>query len=191
MKILIAALFLAAILAWVFYARRQSAAQGSPGIALGNALPDFDCLLEDGQTVSSSSLKGTKSVLLFVRGSWCPFCSAQVKALTDHYRKITESGGRLIIVTTKPLDTTKRVAEMFEVQFEFWLDGDLAAAESLDLLDEETIPDRFSEEFGRRMLLPTVLVTDRDNMIRYSYRSSKPSDRPEPDKFMSVFEQIA
>ena len=39
-------------------------------------------------------------------------------------------------------------------------------------------------------MLPTVIVTDRDNVIRYSYRSSKPSDRPPPSRFMPVFESL-
>ncbi|MEM7612384.1 MAG: redoxin domain-containing protein [Pseudomonadota bacterium] len=190
MKIYLALALLAAIIVWVIMARRQSRANNQ-AIALGHTLPSFSCVLEDGSEVSSDSLRGGKSVLLFVRGSWCPFCSEQVQSLTDHYRKITEEGGRLIIVTRRPLDTTKRVAEQFAVKFEFWLDSDLSAAQTLNLIDGEEIPDRFHEDFGRRTILPTVLVTDRDNAIRYSYRSAKPSDRPDPSKFMSVFESIA
>ena len=128
---------------------------------------------------------------MFVRGSWCPFCSTQVQALTYHYRKITQDGGKLIIVTRTPLDTTRRVADQFKVEFEFWLDENLEAATGLELVDDEDIPERFQGEFGRRTILPTVIVTDSDNIIRYSYRSSKPSDSPEPQRFLSGFEAVS
>ena len=179
-----------ALMVWAFANSRRKVTS-NPNLVLGNALPDFTCRLEDGSDVSSSSLRGSKSVLLFVRGSWCPFCSEQVKALTDYYRRITEDGGRLIIITRRPLETTKNVAEQFGVEFEFWLDQDLAAATELGLVDEEPTPERIQPEFGKRTIRPTVLVTDRDNNIRYSYRSENPTDRPDPSRFMSVFDKIA
>ncbi len=182
--------FAIALVVWALAARRRNN-PANPAIVIGNALPYFTCRLEDGSEISSDDLLGDRSVLLFVRGSWCPFCSEQVKALTDHYRKITEDGGRLVIITRRPLDTTQRVAEQFNVSFEFWLDEDLAAASSLGLVDAENIPDSLQREFGKRTMRPTVLVTDRDNNIRYSYRSANVSDRPDPARFMSVFDEIA
>lgn len=162
----------------------------SDALKVGQTLPAFTCKTEDDAVIGSDALAGSNSVLLFVRGSWCPFCSEQVKAVTDHYRKISETGGRLIIVTRKPLAITQRVAEQFGVSFEFWLDENLEAATALDLVDDQHIPDRFHSDFGRRTIRPTVLVTDSENIIRYSYRSTKASDRPDPAKFMSVFDGL-
>ncbi|MEO0575356.1 MAG: redoxin domain-containing protein [Pseudomonadota bacterium] len=178
----------ALIAAWWWKQRGNSAV--NPAIATGALLPDFDCELEDGSVIHSQSLRGKRAVILFVRGSWCPFCSEQVQSLTDHYRQISESGGKLVIITRRPLETTKRVAEQFDVAFDFWLDKSLAAATKLDLVDQQDIPERFQEDFGRRTILPTVLVVDEQGVIRYSYRSPKPSDRPDPVSFMSVFNAL-
>ncbi|MEM7763405.1 MAG: peroxiredoxin-like family protein [Pseudomonadota bacterium] len=188
---LVLSLFAVAAALFVVIYGNRSGKQIDAALRPGKRLPPFHCQTEDGQQVTSDSLHGSRSVLLFVRGSWCPFCTEQVKSVTDHYRKITEAGGRLIIVTRKPLAITERVAEQFGVTFEFWLDPGLGAASALNLVDDETIPERFHDDFGRRTILPTVLVTDSNNIIRYSYRSTKPSDRPEPAKFMSVFDQIS
>lgn len=185
----VAAVLVLGVLGWLMLLGSRS--HTNPLIAVGRRLPQFVCKREDGTEVSSDELAGSRSVLVFVRGSWCPFCSTQVQSLTYHYRKITQDGGRLIIVQREPLDTTRRVAQQFNVDFEFWLDEDLEAASQLELIDDEDIPERFQGEFGRRTMLPTVIVTDSDNIIRYSYRSSKPSDRPEPARFMSVFEAIS
>ncbi|MFK8054066.1 MAG: redoxin domain-containing protein [Woeseiaceae bacterium] len=175
----------------VLNARRVLAQKSvSDALKVGQPLPEFQCKTESGDTVTSGELAGNNSVLLFVRGSWCPFCSEQVKAVTDHYRKITEAGGRLIIVTRKPLAITQRVAEQFGVDFEFWLDENLDAATQLELVDDEHIPDRFHDDYGRRTIRPTVLVTDKSNIIQYGYRSAKASDRPDPQLFMTVFEKL-
>lgn len=187
--IAIALLLAVAFVGWLLMLGSRS--HSNPKISVGKKLPSFTCKREDGSAVASSELTGSRSVLVFVRGSWCPFCSAQVQALTEQYKRIAEEGGRLIIITRLPLDTTRRVADQFGVNFEFWLDEDLSAATTLELVDGEDIPERFQDEFGRSTMLPTVIVTDKDNVIRFSYRSNKPSDRPDPSTFMKVFDAIA
>lgn len=184
------ALLVAIVVAAVWWWSQSKRSAINPAIVIGSQLPAFDCELEDGTTVSSESLRGKRAVILFVRGSWCPFCSEQVQALTDHYRQISETGGQLVIITRRPLETTKRVAEQFNVAFDFWLDKSLVAASALGLVDDQDIPERFHDDFGRRTILPTVLVVDAQGTIRFSYRSPKPSDRPDPATFMSVFNAL-
>ncbi|MEM8548725.1 MAG: peroxiredoxin-like family protein [Pseudomonadota bacterium] len=171
----------------VIQGARQKAASSGP-LSVGSTLPNFSVQTESGEAVSSTSLAGQRAVLLFVRGSWCPFCNQQVEALTSHYRRITEGGGRLIIVTPKPLDTTRHVADAFGVDFDFWLDEDLAAAKTLGIADSENVPARFREQFGEDTMVPTVVVTDSDRIIRFHYQSKNPQDRPDPARFMGVFD---
>ena len=52
----------------------------------GQALPEFTATNEKGDSLSSKLLRDKPSVLLFVRGSWCPFCSKQVSNLTRYYK---------------------------------------------------------------------------------------------------------
>jgi peroxiredoxin len=100
---------------------------------------------ENGDPLSSTDLRGRPSVLLFVRGNWCPFCSKQVKNLTRFYKEINESGAHLILVTPKPLETTRRVADFFDVKFEFWLDESLAIGKRLGLVQESGVPDDYED----------------------------------------------
>jgi len=116
--------------------------------------------------------------MLFVRGNWCPFCSSQVENLTVHYKEIIDLGARLILVTPRPLETTRRVAEFFEVEFEFWLDGDLAVAKQLGLLHESGVPDEQRKVYGKDTVWPTALVIDPAGIIRYTALSKFIADRP-------------
>ena len=126
----------------------------------GQPLPDFDAVDEQGDPVRSTQLHGTATVLLFVRGSWCPFCSAQVEKLTRYYKDIVDLGARLILVTPKPLETTKRVARFFEVEFDFWLDESLHVARQLGLVYASGVPGNYEKEYGTDTLWPTAIVVD-------------------------------
>lgn len=151
-----------------------------PQLKAGSPLPDFRAIDEQGDPVRSIELHGSPTVILFVRGNWCPFCSRQVSNLTQHYRDIIDLGAKLILITPKPTETTRRVAEFFKVEFDFWLDEDLAVARQLGLLQEGGVPQDYDREYGRDTTWPTALVVDAAGIIRYTESSKHLSDRPDP-----------
>jgi peroxiredoxin len=155
----------------------------------GHRLPAFEALDEAGDLLKSSELAGTPVVMIFVRGNWCPFCSKQVENLTDYYKKINDLGARLVFVTPKPLETTRRVAEFFQVEFEFWLDESLAATRQLGLLLESGVPSSFEKEYGRDTMWPTSLVVSADGIIRYVELSKHIVDRPNPKTLLRELEK--
>ena len=119
----------------------------------------------------------------------CPFCSRQVSNLTQHYRDIVDLGARLILVTPKPLETTRRVAEFFKVEFDFWLDESLAVTQQLGLLQEGGVPSSYEKEYGRDTVWPTALVVDAAGIIRYTNLSKHISDRPDPKILLGEIQQ--
>jgi len=176
----------AVIAAAIFvYQRFQKAGRPVPSmLRRGQPLPDFHAIDENGDPVRSTELHGTAAVILFVRGNWCPFCSAQVENLSAHYKDIIDLGARLILVTPKPLETTRRVAEFFEVEFDFWLDDELTVTRQLGLLLESGVPDDSRKEYGANTIWPTALVIDPSGIIRYTELSKNISDRPEPETLL-------
>ena len=160
------------------------------GLKPGSPLPAFSALDEEGAPLSSTDLRGRPSVILFVRGTWCPFCSKQVQNLTRYYREINESGAHLILITPKPLETTRRVAEFFDVKFEFWLDESLAIGKQLGLLQESGVPKDYDREYGRDTLWPTTLIVDGDGIIRHTELSRFIADRPDPEKLLRIVKSL-
>jgi peroxiredoxin len=169
------------ILAALAYRKIKNAGRPVPAaLRRGQPLPDFHASTESGDPVRSTELHGTAAVILFVRGIWCPFCSSLVENLTVYYKEIVDLGARLILVTPKPLETTKRVAEFFEVEFEFWLDEELTVTKQLGLLQESGVPNGHRKEYGDDTIWPTALVVDPNGIIRYSELSKFIADRPKP-----------
>lgn len=169
------------VIAFVFIRKMPRGPAIPDALKQGQALPVFSAVGEKGEAVNSSDLVGTAAVILFVRGNWCPFCSKQVEKLTQHYNEIVSSGARLIFVTPKPLETTKRVAEFFKVEFEFWLDDSLEVARSLGLVQPGGVPKDHKEEYGVDTVWPTAIIVDKDGIIRYSKISRFIFDRPDPE----------
>ncbi|GMR17551.1 MAG: peroxiredoxin-like family protein [Gammaproteobacteria bacterium] len=156
----------------------------------GNRLPDFAALDEQGNTVHSSDLRGAPAVILFVRGTWCPFCSKQVANLTAHYKDIVDLGAKLIFITPQPLATTRRVAEIFAVEFDFWLDESLAITRQLGLLHIAGVPGEHHQSHGEDTVWPTALVTDADGVIRYTSLSRFIFDRPNPQRLLHALRKL-
>ena len=91
-----------------------------------------------------------------------------------------------MLVTPKPLETTRRVAEFFNVEFEFWLDESLAIARQLGLVLEAGVPKEYDREYGSDTLWPTTLVVDGDGIIRHTKLSRFIADRPDPEKILKI-----
>ena len=169
------------ILAFVAYRYFRKAGRPVPAsLRRGQPLPDFYAVDENGDPVRSTELHGRATVILFVRGNWCPFCSSQVENLTVYYKDIIDLGARLILLTPKPLETTRRVAEFFEVEFDFWMDEDLAITKQLGLLQESGVPKGHRKEYGDDTVWPTALVIDPSGIIRFTELSKFIADRPNP-----------
>lgn len=174
---------------WAFRDRiRRRAIPGH--LRPGKPLPEFQATDEKGEPVSSTELRGRPSVLLFVRGTWCPFCDRQVSNLTKFYKEINESGARLILLTPKPLETTRRVADFFHVDFEFWLDESLHIARALGLLLEAGVPGDYASEYGSDTVWPTALVVDAGGTIRHTALSRFIADRPDPEKLLRIVHKL-
>lgn len=179
---------LVAAAAYLFY-RSRSGRPVPEGLQRGRPLPEFSALDEQGNLLRSGDLRGAPAVMIFVRGNWCPFCDRQVRNLTNYYKQIVDLGAKLILVTPKPLETTQRVAEFFEVKFDFWLDESLAATRQLGLLLEAAVPADFRKEYGEDTVWPTSLVVDAAGVIRYVEMSKHIIDRPNPKTLLRELQQ--
>ena len=179
---LLAALAILLLLAGAgyLYYRLHGARPVPEQLRRGKPLPEFSALDEAGKPLESRDLRGTPVVMIFVRGNWCPFCSRQVKNLTGYYKDIVDRGARLIFVTPRPQETTRRVAEFFNVELEFWLDESLTATRKLGLLLEAAVPRDYYKEYGSDTIWPTSLVIDASGVIRYVALSKHIVDRPNP-----------
>lgn len=183
------AVVILAVIAWIIISKKKGP-RIPEALRPGRPVPDFPVADEHGNPIRSIQVVGSPTVMLFVRGNWCPFCTRQVEGLTTNYKDIVDLGAKLIIVTPKPLETTRRVAEFFEVEFDFWMDDDLNAARQLGLVMTAGVPDDSQKEYGPDTVWPTALVIDAAGIIRYSKLSRLLIDRPDPKVLLAELRKL-
>lgn len=187
----IALLLITVAVLMFLYVRRGGGRPVPDLLRPGKKLPAFTAIDENNRERASGELLGTPAVIIFVRGTWCPFCSAQVETLTDAYREIAALGAKLVLIAPQPLATTRRVADYFDVEFEFWLDGSLDIARNLGLMDAGGVPEEARTEFGADTVWPTSVVVDANGVIRRTIVARDIADRPDPRTLLKTLRKIA
>jgi peroxiredoxin len=100
-------------LAWTAHARYRLP-PSSPGAGVGAPLPDVTLPDENGRAVS---LKSDRTLLLvWFRGSWCPYCRRQLADLAAELRR-HPAGFRLLAVSEDPPEPLRRLKEELQLPF--------------------------------------------------------------------------
>ena len=170
------------LLGWFTYLRWYSVFQGrhSQALNVGSRLPVIELESMDGQVVSSETFMTAPHLLLFYRGNWCPFCTAQIEELAATYQQLEEMGVNVILVSPQPIEKNQRLAARFDVPMIFLRDKDGIAAKQLGIQHEWGTP------MGMQVLgyesdsvLPTLLLTDAQGLIIFSDQTDNYRVRPE------------
>ena len=84
----------------------------------GQTFPAFDVPAVGGGTISiPQTLQGSYGVVLFYRGSWCPYCQAQLGAFQRASGKLAEAGIKVVALSVDDEATTVGTIEKFKLSF--------------------------------------------------------------------------
>lgn len=181
-----------AVAGWFAYLRWYSVFRSRPGAGLapGDALPEFRLQNLEGETVNSSLFRGKAHVLVFYRGNWCPFCTAQIAELAAHYRQLEAAGATVVLISPQPSRQHRKLAGRFSAPLQFLRDPRSAAARQLGIFDAWGTP------MGMQLLgyasgtaLPTIIISGEDGRILYSHLADNYRLRPEPAEYLKVLQQ--
>lgn len=89
----------------------------SPGIKKGDMSPQVNLLTGQGGKVVIGDHK-EKQILVFFRGSWCPYCMAQLKDLASNLNdKAKEKSYKLIAISTDKQTVAKKMIRKYGYPF--------------------------------------------------------------------------
>lgn len=159
-------------------------------VEVGKPLPVITLYTTDGREVGLDQYTGSPMVLMFYRGNWCPLCMAQVKEISAHYQRLAELGVKVALISPQSHEQTRELAAHFDVQFEFLVDRDNAAARLLGIVDEGGTPAGLEVlGYDSDTVMPTVYVLGRDGKVLFSHLTDNYRVRPEPELFLRVLEE--
>lgn len=159
---------------------------GSAQLDVGSKLPEFSLVNVEGDAVSSASLLGKPSVLIFFRGNWCPLCMAQVAEIAERYQELEKLGVDVVLISSQPDQHSRELAARLDVPFRFWVDTGNRVAASLDIGISNGVPAGVPGGYHADTVMPTVLVTNANGTIVFSDQTDNYRVRPEPDVFLAI-----
>jgi len=119
---------------------------GIAGRALkaGDRIPDFDLPDATGKVVRSADLLAAGPLVIsFYRGSWCPYCSLELKTLQQNLSEFRARGATLVAISPQTPDESLTTKEKNELAFPVLSDAGSKVARKFGLvftLDETLKP---------------------------------------------------
>jgi peroxiredoxin len=177
------------VLGWFTYLRWYSvfSHRNAEALKTGNILPDFRLESLDGHVVSSESFKAKPHLLLFYRGNWCPFCTAQIKELANAYQRLEKLGLSIVLISPQSIKKNQSLADRIEAPMTFLRDRNNLAARQLGILHEWGTP------MGLQLLgyqsdtvMPTIVLTNALGEIVFTDQTDNYRVRPEPEVFEAL-----
>jgi peroxiredoxin len=166
------------------FARDREAliARGAPdAVTPGDVLEDFTLADATGGDVSLSRLLADgPAVLVFYRGGWCPYCNLTLRHYqSDLVPELARHGATLVAITPQKPDESLSTAEKHGLQFPVLTDAGLRLAHRLGIAFEPSPETQEAQlklgldisqgnaEGSTDLPMPTVLVVDRERVVRF------------------------
>ncbi len=113
----------------------------SPAEAAKNALnvgakmPQFNLKDATGKTVSSADLlKQGNLVVVFYRGSWCPYCNVYLRNLQKNMAQIKAAGGNVVAISVENPDNSLAISKKNEINYTVLSDPGLSVAKQFGIV---------------------------------------------------------
>jgi len=99
-------------------------------LTIGDKLPQFEGINQDGETVTSSKLIGKKLVIFFYPQANTPTCTVEACNLSDNYSKLEKAGFQLLGISGDSVKKQKNFHNKFAFPY------DLIADENHDIIEK-------------------------------------------------------
>ncbi|WP_226063507.1 thioredoxin-dependent thiol peroxidase [Kaistella polysaccharea] len=86
-------------------------------LQVGDKIPEFELLNQDGDKVQSKSFLGKKLIIFFYPKASTPGCTTEACNLNDNLAELTKEGYELIGISADPVSAQRKFHEKNEFQF--------------------------------------------------------------------------
>jgi peroxiredoxin len=170
---------------------------------VGTKMPAFSLKDANGKTVESRDLlKQGNLVVVFYRGSWCPFCNLYLRNLQKNMPQIKAAGGNLVAVSVENPDNSLKVSKKNELDFTVLSDPNLTTARKFGIIYQ--MPKETDELYKSRGLdvakhnqmekaelpLSATYIVNQKGKIVYAYLEPDYKKRAAPEAIIEMLSKI-
>lgn len=150
-------------------------------LIIGSEVPDVALSNPDGDVTSLTDVAGENALIIFYRGGWCPFCSAELSAIAEIKDELLEKGISIVgISPDSPAFLNESLSDL-ETEFTLLSDSDMVASKAFGIAfreNEETVTRLkengmdLEERSGRDhhlLPVPSVFLINKRGRIEFEY----------------------
>lgn len=168
-------------------------------VEVGSALPEATLTSASGKELSLKEVTGgQKSVIIFYRGSWCPYCTRHLAAIGKHEQAILDKGYKIIAISPDKVEKVREYNERAELKYTLYSDSDMSAASAFGLtfevdaatlrkLDSYNIDLKAASGKSHHLLpVPAVFITDDSGRITFRHFDPDYTKRLSPEALLDA-----
>ena len=170
---------------------------------VGAKMPAFNLTDANGKAVASDDLlKQGNLVVVFYRGSWCPFCNTYLRNLQKNMKQIKASGGNVVAISVESPDNSLAVSKKDEIDFTVLSDPNLTVAKQFGIVyDLPPATDELYKSHGLdiakhnamekpQLPLSATYIVNRKGEIVYAFLEPDYKKRAAPDVIVETLSKI-
>ncbi len=170
---------------------------------VGQTMPAFSLPDSKGKTTSLKSLlKKGHVIIAFYRGSWCPYCNAQLNSYQQNLAAFKSKGATLIAITPEKPDLTTVTESGKRLEFQILTDKDNKFAKKLGLVFELTpelkeLYKKFGIDLEKSqgnadwsLPVPATYVVSKAGRIIYAFVDVDYTQRASPEEILAALAQV-
>jgi peroxiredoxin len=171
----------------------------SHSAAVGHHFPEFSLPNVDQKNIHSKDiLKNGKMVVAFYRGSWCPYCNLELKALQNILPILHTQGATLVAISPQSVTHSASLKQQHDLGYELLSDHNNLLAKQLGIvfkLQDFVLPSyaqigidlsAFNQNQDHELPMPAVFVVGQDSIISYRFVDANYTNRIELDQLIAA-----
>ncbi|MBI2517532.1 MAG: AhpC/TSA family protein [Opitutae bacterium] len=172
-------------------------------LAVGAHVPFATLKTADGADLDLSvALAAKPTLVIFYRGSWCPYCNKHLAALVDIEPKLLALGYQILAISPDEPANLRVMSEKNHLNYQLLSDRGMAASEAFGVafrVDSATVtkyreykidlPPVPGEPTARWLPVPAAFLIGRDGVIRYVYSNADYKVRASADALLAAAQQ--
>jgi peroxiredoxin len=191
----------------VFASERAAlAGRGIPvgAVAVGDKLASFALADATGRTRTLEELTANgPAVIVFYRGGWCPYCNVTLRTYQrDLLPELSSHSARLVAISPETPDASLSTQEKAELTYTVLSDTGARLASSLGITFDPSeeglaaqrtlgVDIRTTRADGGTVLpMPTVLIVDRDQIVRFVDIHPDYTGRAEVNEILAALDML-
>jgi len=172
-------------------------------IKIGEEIPNANLQTIEGKEINIRDLViGKKSILIFYRGGWCPYCNLHLSELVQIEDSLVKLGYKIIAISMDKPDNLRSTLEKHNMKYELYSDSkaDVCTAFGIAFtVDDEYLKklksfnmdiEASSGQTHHILPVPSAFIVDENGIIQCEYVNPNYKTRIKGDVLLEVAKRI-